>query len=176
MNIFLELENDLSKDQINSITIYSCSSNARFKKLMDCFFDPNHRIVLRASWIVIQSIDYKRSMLDPYIQDLVAAISHPNMAEHLVRNSLRILELIDISEQYHGEVMNACFGFIESPDTPIAIKAYSLTIVYKLSIIYPEIQDELKCIIEANWDNETPAFKSRGKKILSLINKSRRMK
>lgn len=172
MNIRLELETDLTKDQIQSITYYACSSVARFKKLMECFFDSNHRIVLRASWIVLESIEYKMQMLVPFIPDLIASIVFPQNAEHIIRNSLRILEMIQIPIKYHAQIMNACFDYISSPQTPIAIKAYSLTILYQLSIKYPEIQGELKFIIEENWDKETPAFKSRGKKILVQINKS----
>jgi hypothetical protein len=175
MNIRLELENNLTKSQINHIAEYACSTTTRFRKLMDIFLDENHIMGLRASWIVIRSIEINKSMLDPFITDLVSQITNPINAEHLIRNSLRILELLDIPEICHGLVMNTCFGFLEQPQTPIAIKAYSLTIVYRLSIIYPEIQDELACIIEENWDLETPAFKSRGKKILAQIKKSRKM-
>lgn len=176
MNIRVELEKELTKKQVNKITEYTCSTPNRFQKLMDCFFDSNHRMVLKASWVVIKSIPFHRAMLNPYISELVKQISKSKNQEHLIRNSLRILELIDFPEIYHGVVMNTCFEFIENPQTAIAIKAYSLTILYNLSCIYPEINDELKCIIEEKWDNETPAFKSRGKKILSQINRSRKLK
>ncbi|MBS1670911.1 MAG: hypothetical protein JST94_05595 [Bacteroidetes bacterium] len=62
--------------------------------------------------------------------------------------------------------MNACFNFIETPATPVAIKAFSLTILQKLSLQYPEIKQELKLIIEERWEHETAAFKSRARKIL----------
>jgi len=41
--------------------------------------------------------------------------------------------------------------------------------LFNLSKLYPEIKPELKLIIEELWDNETAAFKSRGKKILSKL-------
>jgi hypothetical protein len=69
--------------------------------------------------------------------------------------------------------MNACFGFIEKPSAPVAIKAFSLTILYRLSALYAEIQPELKLIIEDRWDTETPAFKSRAKKILNTLSNAR---
>ena len=67
--------------------------------------------------------------------------------------------------------MNACFGFVESPSKPNAIKASSLTIIFNLSKQYPEIKQELKLIIEERWDTETAAFRSRGKKILAFFEK-----
>ena len=65
--------------------------------------------------------------------------------------------------------MNAWFAFIEKPSTPVAIKAFALTTLFNLSKYYPEIKQELKLIIEDRMDNKTPAFKSRGKKILKQL-------
>jgi len=47
-----------------------------------------------------------------------------------------------------------------------------LTTLFNLSKFYPEVENELKLIIENNWDNETAAFKSRGKKTLQLLQKN----
>ena len=87
----------------------------------------------------------------------------------MIRNSIRVLEAIDIPEKFHGDVMNVCFQFIETPATPIAIKAFSLTTLFNLSKTYPEIKLELKLIIEERRDTETAAFKSRGRKIWSKL-------
>jgi hypothetical protein len=87
----------------------------------------------------------------------------------VIRNSVRILEAIDIPEQFNGGVMNNYFSFIENPTTPVAIKAFSLTTLANLSKQYPEIKNELKLIIEERWNIETAAFRSRGKKILKLL-------
>jgi hypothetical protein len=80
-----------------------------------------------------------------------------------------VLEGIDIPKKLHGKVMNVCFQFIENPSTPVAVKAFSLTVLHKLSKYYPEIKQELKVIIEERMETETAAFKTRGKKILSDI-------
>ncbi|TKK68549.1 hypothetical protein FC093_10530 [Ilyomonas limi] len=101
------------------------------------------------------------------MQQLQRTDVHPAV----VRNSVRILQFINIPEALHGEVMNACFNFIEKPATPVAIKAFALTTLYNLSKHYPDIQQELKTIIEERMDNETAAFVSRGKKILQQLQK-----
>jgi hypothetical protein len=82
---------------------------------------------------------------------------------------VRILQEIELPEAFHGEVMNTCFTFIETPSTPVAIKAFSLTTLFKLSRQYTEIRSELKMIIEERWETETAAFRVRGKKILAAL-------
>jgi len=82
------------------------------------------------------------------------------------RNSVRLLQHIDIPKKFHGEVMDLCFNYVSSPNEPVAVKAFSLTILQNLSTDYPEIKNELKLIIEDRWPHETAAFHSRAKKFL----------
>ena len=62
--------------------------------------------------------------------------------------------------------MDICFHYLSSPNEPVAIKAFSLTILQNLSKQYPEIKNEIKLIIEERWEHETAAFHSRAKKFL----------
>jgi len=41
-----------------------------------------------------------------------------------------------------------------------------MTLLQKLAKLYPGIINEIKLIIEERWDHETPAFKTRAKKLL----------
>jgi hypothetical protein len=79
---------------------------------------------------------------------------------------VRLLQFTEIPKRYQGRVMNTCFGFIEDPGEAIAVKAFSLTVLENLSRAYPGILPEIKTIIEARWEQETPAFRSRARKIL----------
>ena len=148
------------------ITDHACSSPKHFKELMDCFLRNEYRVAQRAAWSVSWAARSKPALIKPYIKGLVAQLDRTDVHPAVIRNSVRILEAIEIPEEFHADVMNACFAFIEKPSTPIAIKAFSLTTLQNLSKHYPEIKQELKIIIEERFDTETPAFKSRAKKIL----------
>ena len=171
----MNIKEELLKQQIHfkadalRITEYACSSPKRFKELMDCFLSNEYRLAQRAAWSVSWAARSKPTLIMPHIKDIVAQLQRTDVHNAVIRNSVRILEDIDIPEAYHGEVMNACFAFIEKPSTPAAIKAFSLTTLYNLSKQYLEIKPELKLIIEERMDNETAAFKSRAGKILKLV-------
>lgn len=166
MNIEEAILKEHSKEQAERITNFSCSSKKHFEELMNCFLSKNSCLAQRAAYSVGKAVDENREMLIPYIPVLVAQLSRTDVHGAVIRNSLRILQEVDIPEKYHGEVMNICFQYIEDPSTAIAFKAFSLTILHRLSKIYPDLKNELKCIIEDRWDTETPAFKSRARKIL----------
>ncbi|MEO7530323.1 MAG: hypothetical protein ABIS69_02895 [Sediminibacterium sp.] len=170
MNLPEEILKEHNKAHAVKIAAYACSSKKNFKELMHCFMADDYQLAQRAAWSVSWAARKKPEMIRPYLKDLVAQMKRTDVHNAVVRNSVRILEQMDIPEKYQGEVMNACFHFIETPSTPIAVKAFSLTTLFNLSKKYPEIGPELKLIIEERWDTETAAFRSRGKKILNQLN------
>lgn len=169
MDLRNEILKEHSKEHAMKIANYACSSKNNFKALMQCFMSDEYRLAQRAAWSVSWAARKKPEMIMPFIKDLVAVLKKKNVHNAVIRNSIRVLEAIDIPEKFHGDVMNVCFQFIETPATPIAIKAFSLTTLFNLSKTYPEIKLELKLIIEERRDTETAAFKSRGRKIWSKL-------
>ncbi len=166
-----EILKEHSKEQAMKIANYACTSQKHFKELMKCFMSNEYRVAQRAAWSVSWAARKQPEMIKPYIKDLVSQMQRSDIHPAVVRNSVRILEQIEIPKQLHGEVMNTCFGFIENPASPIAVKAFSLTTLYNLTRFYPEIKQELKLIIEERWDTETAAFRARGKRILKEMEK-----
>ena len=172
MNIREELlkEKKHSKAQALKISAHACSSPEYFKELMQCFLSNEYRLAQRAAWSVSWAAKKNPELIQPYLKDLVEQLPRKDVHDAVIRNSVRILQQIEVPESLHGKLMNCCFGFIESLSTPVAIKAFSLTTLFNLSKFYPEIKNELKLIIEERWNNETAAFKSRGRQILKQLN------
>ena len=152
------------------IASYACESKKNFKELMKCFLDKEYRVAQRAAWSVSWAARKQPKMIQPYIKELIEQLQRKDVHNAVIRNSIRILEDLEIPEEFRGALMNTCFNFIENPTTAIAIKAFSLTVLFNLSKQYPEIKHELRLIIEERWDTETAAFRARGKKILKAIN------
>lgn len=171
----MNIKEELLKQKIHfkadalRITEYACSSPRHFKALIDCFLSNEYRLAQRAAWSVSWAARSKPALVMPFIKNIVEQLQRTDVHNAVIRNSMRILEDIDIPEEHHGSVMNACFAFIEKPSTPAAIKAFSLTTLYNLSKQYPEIKPELKLVIEERMNNETAAFKSRANYILKRL-------
>ncbi len=174
MNIRKELlkEKIYTKEHALIISHYACLSKQNFKELMQCFLDTEYRVAQRAAWSVSWATKGNTELIKPFVKDLVAQLQRKDVPDAVIRNSVRILEAIEIPKIFHGDVMNACFAFIKTPSAPVAIKAFSLTTLFNLSKQYPEIKQELKLIIEDRWNFETSAFKSPGKKILERLSRT----
>ncbi len=167
-----EIRKEHSRTQALNIAAWACASKKNCKELMKCFMSDEYRLAQRAAWSVSWVARKKPEMIMPYIKDLVFQMQRTDIHNAVIRNSIRILEQMNIPKKFHGEVMNTCFHFMETPSTPAAIKAFSLTTLFNLSKQYPEIKPELILMITENWDHETAAFKSRGRKILTQLNTS----
>lgn len=158
-----------SKAQTTKIVKWIGKSQDRFDQLFKLFLNEEFRVTQRAAWPLSYAVDKHPELIRKHLDKLIKNLEKKGLHDSVKRNSVRILRGIDIPEQFHGQVMDTCFKFIESPDEAVAIKAFSLIILERLLPHYPDIKNELKLIIEERWDHESAAFRSRAKKILKKI-------
>ena len=168
MNIRQALLEEHSKRQYQKIVDYIGDNKKKFADLMDAFFNGEYRVTQRAAWPLSYCVQEHPTLLYPYFSKLLSMLKKPGVHDAVTRNIVRILQKIDIPRRYHGRIMTACFDFITSETTPVAVKAFSMTVLGNLAKDYPEILGELKTIIDQRWELETAAFRSRAKKIISL--------
>lgn len=155
-----------SKAQCKKIVDYIGADKKKFAELMGLFLGSEYRVTQRAGWPLSYCGQKHPELITPYFGQLMKMLQKPGVHNAVVRNITRLLQDIPLPKKYHGKIMTICFEFVSDINTPIAVKAFSLTILDNLSKDYPEIAPELKLIIEERWEHETAAFKSRGKKIL----------
>lgn len=166
MNIREVLLAGQSKKNCDKIVKYIGNDKKRFAELMKLFFEDEYRITQRASWPMSECVEKYPALINPYLTKLINNLKKKGLHDAIPRNTVRLLQHLDIPKKYHGKIMSICFDYIQSNDTAIAIKAFSLTILDNLSKQYPEIMSELKLIIGERWEHETAAFHSRARKIL----------
>lgn len=169
MDLLAAIEKEHSKEQTTRIVKYVGKDKKKFAELMQLFLKGEYRVTQRAGWPLSICVEKYPELMQPYFKKLLDYLDQPGTHEAVTRNIVRILQYVDIPKRFHGRVMNACFEFISTPDTPIAVKAFSLTVLEHLAEEYPDIKPELKVIIEERWDHETAAFRSRAKKIMKKL-------
>jgi hypothetical protein len=166
MNIKESLLKEHSKKQCDRIVQYIGGDKKRFAELMGLFFHGEYRITQRAAWPMSYCVQKHPSLVKPYFKPLLDNLEKGELHDSVMRNTVRLLQDIDLPKAYHGRLMSICFNFIQSPEAAPAIKAFSLRILERFSKLYPEILPELTLIILDRWDQESAAFHSRAKKIL----------
>lgn len=161
-----------SRATTNLIVQWIGHDQQRFDELFNLFITGEYRVVQRAAWPLSYAVEQHPSLIRKHFTRLLKKLEQPGIPDAVKRNTMRLLQSLTIPRQYQGTIMNKCFDFITDPREKPAIKAFSLTVLDNLSAQYPEIKNELRLIIESQWDNESPAFRSRAAKILRKISKT----
>jgi hypothetical protein len=166
MKLREEILKEHSKAQCSKIVKWAGGDQKRFDELFSLFINDEYRVVQRAAWPVSYCVRDHPEFIKKHFAKLIRNLKKPELHDAVKRNTVRLLQYVEIPGKLHGEVMNICFGYISSPDEAAAVKAFSLTVLQRLARRYPEIKNELKLVIDERWNYETAAFKSRARKLL----------
>jgi hypothetical protein len=169
MNLEKELLKRQTLAQCNRIIKYIGDKDLRFAELMKLFFKGEYRLTQHTAWPMSYCIRQNPDLAKPYFKKFIDLLSDLNAHPAARRNIVRLLQFVEIPKRLHGRLMDICFKFISNPEEAIAVKAFSLSILSNLAVTYPEILPEIKTVIEARWEFETPAFRSKARKILKQV-------
>lgn len=155
-----------SKATCTRIVKWVGNDQKRFDELFFLFLNDEYRVMQRAGWPISYCIEDHPQLIRKHFAKLLKNVEKKGIHEAVKRNTVRLLQYVEIPAKYHGQVMDICFRYIASPTEAVAIKAFSLTVLQGLAGLYPGIINEIKLIIKERWDYETVAFKTRAKKLL----------
>jgi 8-oxo-dGTP diphosphatase len=144
---------------------------AIFMKLVEFSFLPDEKLSFRASWILTKVCDRVQGMIDPYFPEIISKLNSLQN-ESTLRSFLRIISLSDMSGftgKQHGILADHCFTALKSGFSAIAIKAYSMEILYKLAQLYPDLVSELSSSIRILLEESSAGVTSRGLQILKKL-------
>lgn len=164
MQLRSEILKEHSKAQTQKIINWVGHSQERFDALVQLFLGDEYRVTQRAAWPLSYIAIEHPSLAKKHLPAFIKLLGNPKLHKAVRRNVVRLLQFVEIPEKLHGELMNYCFDFIADVNEAAAVKAFSLTILEKLSKQYPDIQSEIKTIVQERWDYETPAFHARARK------------
>lgn len=169
MNIKTALLKEHSKKQCELIVKWVGNDQKKFDELFDLFLNDEYRVVQRAGWPISYCVEEYPNLIQKHFSKLIRNLNKKGLHDAVKRNSVRLLQYVNIPQKFHGQVMDICFRYISSPTEAVAIKAFSITVLQNLARQYPEILNELKLVIEERWDYETVAFKTRAKKLFKEL-------
>jgi hypothetical protein len=166
MNLKQSLPERYSKEDFKEIIDWINGSSEHFSELMEIFFDGNTRKNQYAASVMIHCIDKWNYLLNPYLERLILNLQNDGLHDAIKRNTVRVLQDVEIPENLHGTVVDICFKYLQNPSEAIAIKVFSMTIIHHLTKKYPELIEELRFILEEQLPFQTAGFRSRAGKIL----------
>jgi 8-oxo-dGTP diphosphatase len=161
----------MSMQEAEWIATSAIENPAIFEKLLEYSFSGDNKLAFRSSWTLTKVCDRYPEMIYPHLSTIIEAL--PNIEnESAMRSLLRIISLSDmerISEKLHGLLADQCFSLLRSGFSAIAIKAYSMEILYRLVLKYPELRNELTATISMLQPEGSAGIVARGRQILKKL-------
>lgn len=173
MNIKDELTHEHSKVLTLRIVEYVKQDKIKFEELMQLFLGDDYRLCQRSSWAVNYCAEKHPELVKPYLKKIVNNLSNPNIHIAVKRNSVRMLQFIDVPQSLAGKLITQCFIFLNDVNEAIAVKAFSMTVIYNCGKNYPEIIEELAISIknQMSLPSASAGIKAHSRKILLNIQK-----
>lgn len=168
MNIKDEILREYSKQQVTKIADYVGNNPKKFAELMHLFFDREYRTCQRAAWVVSHCTDRHPGLAEPYVRPMIMNLKK-EVHVAVVRNTLRILQFMDIPGALLGEAADITFKLLQSKDQPIAVKVFAMTVLANICKKVPGLKNELTLLIEDQMPYASAGFRSRGSKILKQL-------
>jgi 8-oxo-dGTP diphosphatase len=165
------VNNMMSMKEAEWVATSAIENPAIFVKLFEYSYSSDKKLAFRASWTLTKVCDKFPEIIYPYLQQIVEALGKIEN-ESTLRSFLRILSLTDLNlltGREHGMLADLCFAKLNSGLSAIAVKAYSMEIIYQLAIIYPELANELSATINMLQGEGSAGMIARGRMVMKKL-------
>lgn len=141
-----------------------------YKDLIQLTFSGDMPACWRAAWMMDYLSEVDPSLPETFIARIWEELpeKHPDGVK---RSALRMLCRYDIPEEQQGLATDLCLDWLVQESIPVAIKAYSMEIMHKICILYPELKEEFIAILQDHMHNNSAGFKARAWHIIKALEK-----
>ena len=162
-----------SKIQTLKIVNYVGGAQDRFDALFDIFSNDEYRLILRASWAINYCIEKHPFLIASHYTNILKLLT-PSSPNAVKRNITRMLQFVEIPEEWTGSVYDQCFSFVTSVNEPIAVRCFSMQVLNNISLGIPELENELRELLMDIKELESPGIRTRSRKLLKLLDRKSR--
>ena len=173
MDIKAALIREHSSAMRDKIVAYVGDDKKRFEELIFLMLTSEYRVAQRAAWPVSYCVENYPELIKPWLQKMIKKLDEKNIHDAIKRNSLRILQTVNIPEKLCGELYNKCYKFLHDINEPIAIRVFSLSVMENISTKYPELKGEVQHNAESLLHCGIPALESRSRIVIKQLKKKR---
>jgi 8-oxo-dGTP diphosphatase len=161
----------MSMKEADWVATSAIENPAIFNKLLEYSFSSDKKLAFHASWTLSKVCDKYPEIIYPYLHSVIESLEKLDN-ESALRSLLRIISMSEMNKigvKDHGILADHCFNALRSGFSAIAIKAYSMEILYKLALIYPELANELSAVINLLQGEGSAGIVARGQMIMKKL-------
>lgn len=167
-----QLKVDPSRANINNVSYLAGNDGAAFQSIFDLIYTAPHPIHQRATGVVETITRKYPELVFSYLDKVIDTFSHFNV-DGVKRNFVKIFTRTHFSDDQKGKVVNLCFDILQDKKESLAVRVFSMHVLYNISQSEPELKQEPALIIESEMLIGSAAWKARGSHLLRKLYKER---
>src|SRR5687768_16824430 len=118
MDLKKEILKEHTKKQTTKIVDYVGDNHVRFKELIQVFLAGPYRVTQRAAWPLSYCVENHPALIQPYLRTLLDHLKKPGLHDAVKRNTIRLLQFINIPKRLHGKTADICFAYLQNKKEP----------------------------------------------------------
>ncbi|MDH3651021.1 MAG: hypothetical protein OEQ53_15145 [Saprospiraceae bacterium] len=140
----------------------------RFSSLCKVFLYGTYRLSQRASWAVNYCVRSHPDFILDRFDELLEMLDRSHH-DAVKRNILRMLQYVDIPTRWQGSFYTRCLHFLGSSKEPIAVRVFSMQLLYNIAKGTPELEEELRQLLRDIPLDASPALHARSRNLLKEL-------
>lgn len=157
------LESGHNKELTLEIAAWAGRDRRRFSQVVDFMTGGDAKLAARAAWVASYCVDEHPAWLAPHLVRLLDRAEMAGTHPAVLRNTFRMLQTAPISGELEGRVLSMALAALGGA-VPVAVKAFSMTVIKRLAAGYPEILSEVELLIAEQAPGASPAFHARARR------------
>ncbi|MFC5282666.1 hypothetical protein [Pedobacter alpinus] len=176
------LANKFSKkinlEDVKKLTALTLNREISINDLFSLCLYQHQQIAFRASWVLENVADSTVNVFEEVVPQFLNAypqIKNLSVKRHFTKIMMMLYKTNRLNEQnFNADLLEksltATFDWLLDPKTPLAVQCNALDLVFDFSKKENWVLEELKVILEKKLVTNSPALKSRSKRLLKRIN------
>ena len=165
-----QLTRPISKNFLDQLVQNIFNTPVDFQLVFELIFDADNKIAWRAAWactkVSEKHPDWFSEAQVIEIMKFAISVSHGG----ILRGCLSILSNLRLPDTIPVDFINACFEWMISPKSPIAVQSLSMKLLYSICQKEPEMSTELIAYLEnVDFECYSAGFNSTRKNILKKL-------
>jgi hypothetical protein len=152
-------------------TDFALRNPASVPYLVETFLTEHYRTGQRVASVLETLAKRRPQLIEPHLRRFLIQLDKPTTGTALKRNIPRILQWMTIPANLQARTVNSCLRLLGDPAELVAAKVFSMTVLANIATEQPDLANEIRAHIEAQYNLSTPAFRSRGKKVLKKLDR-----
>lgn len=158
-----------SRNQVTRIIKVIGSDQQLFDELMEVFLGKDPELARRSAWALGYVAESHPSLVRKWLPKVLKNLRVKGQHPAMYRNTFRFLETIPIPEKSASQTFDLAIEFVLNAANPGAIRAFAMSTAWNVTKDFPDLERELRIVVEQVMKEDSPAIRSRGRKILSKI-------